>query len=188
MCARIREALLVDDRPLGQSALVRTCKRCAREGRPELVDDPALDACPRCFSMLARNRKTRKHGMRSRPESNSDLLAEMNQRAALIVQDSGQEADAVPYTYASQTRDYVRLELLIESGFAHLAGLAAQDGRVMTTTRGYSRRIADRLVAYIGAKAKLAGQLGLERRTKDVTANSLRDFVAAESRTTDGRD
>ncbi len=75
---------------------------------------------------------------------------------------------AVAYTRASQTRDFVRVELLIESGFAHLAGLAIEDGRVMTTARGYSRRIADRLVAYIGAKAKLAAQLGIERKQKQV--------------------
>jgi len=53
--------VLPTGRPSVEAALtlasVRTCRRCLREGRPA-VDDPSLDACRRCFSVLKGERIT----------------------------------------------------------------------------------------------------------------------------------
>src|SRR3982751_394214 len=48
---------------VGQLAAPRTWRRCLREGRPHLVDDPDRQDCPRCFCALKGNRKAQKRGL-----------------------------------------------------------------------------------------------------------------------------
>jgi hypothetical protein len=69
-----------------------------------------------------------KSGIYTRPEKNPALVLEMNARATEILGDLGGN-DSAAYVLASQVRSYVRLELLEESGFAHLARALAAGGR-----------------------------------------------------------
>ena len=103
-----------------QTALVRTCRRCLREGRDATVDDPTLDDCPRCHSVLKGNSRRRTHGMRSRPEMHPDTAALFLASVNAILADSGCDTASHPpsYVFASQAQDYVRTEMLIETGFA----------------------------------------------------------------------
>ena len=136
-------------------ATSRTCRRCEREGRPAQVDDPDLQVCPRCRSALKANALARKHGLRSRPEMHPDSAREFLNRVDRVLVDAGQRSEPT-YTFLSQARDYIRLELLIETGFNTIAD------------SGGSPKVVDQLLALIGTKARLAAQIGLVRRATDV--------------------
>jgi hypothetical protein len=132
----------------------RTCRRCLREGRPALVEDPALDVCPRCKSALLGNSRALVHGLRSRPELHPDTVRLFVERVERILTDNGKGDDNAVYTFGSQARDYIRLELLIETGFAAVVD------------EGASPKVVSQVVNLIATKARLAQQLGLERRPR----------------------
>jgi hypothetical protein len=141
----------------------RTCRRCEREGRDAVVDDASLDRCPRCKSTLRFNSLAVTRGLRRRPELHPDSARDFLDRVGQVLRDSG-EGDDPPAVRASQTRDFVRLELLIETAFNAIAD------------RGASPKVIDQLVTLIATKARLAAQLGLARRSRPV--RSLADVLA----------
>ena len=119
--------------------------------RYAIVDDATAHRCPRCKSTLKGNALAVTHGLRSRPELHPDTQELFLDRVKSIQTDNGQANDPA-YIFASQSRDYVRLELLIETRFAHAA------------ERGASPKVIDQLLGLIAAKARLASQIGLQRK------------------------
>lgn len=151
--AEARAALVSADRP-------RTCRRCLREGREASVTDPQAERCPRCQCALRGNRGPRKHGLRSRPEIHPDQAREFLDRVDRILRDKGHTADdgsdPAAYVLTSQSASYVRLEMMEETAFAAVA------------TKGASSKTRLELVKVIAAKARLAEQIGLDRRQRGI--------------------
>ena len=161
------------DRPL------RTCSKCGH-GTTE-----AGDRCPapRCGAVLPGNGLAVTHGMDRALERQPEAVAEIEARAARVFSDLGGDPS---YVMASQVRDYIRLELMVESGFAHLAGLADDaDSGLVVTGKGRTRALADKLVAHLQAKHRIAIALGLRRVERDM--GSLESYAAALGKASDGR-
>lgn len=114
------------------------------------------------------------HGFRRAVERHPGVLAALTESAANIERELGD----LSLIKQSQVRDYVRLELLIEDGFAHLAGLAGDNHPLLVTGKGKSRPVVKELVRAILVKAQLAARLGLERRTKDARTLDPRDWLS----------
>ena len=83
-----------------------------------------------------------------------------------VLADAGCDTASNPPScvFTSQAQDYVRTELLIETGFAAVV------------ERGASEKTIAQLVTLVATKARLAQQLGLERRQRPVA--SPMDYLA----------
>ena len=98
----------------------------------------------------------------------SSALALFQERVRAILLDAGQSIDGLSdppaYEFASQVDDYVRLEFMVETGFASVV------------ERGANEKTLALLLTTISTKARLAQQLGMERRSKPVA--TLADILA----------
>jgi hypothetical protein len=132
----------------------RTCRRCQT-----VEADPQVNVCSQCRSLLRGHRKRQTHGLSSRPELHPDTARLFVERVDHVLADAGYSgtAESAPYTYGSQARDFVRLELLVETGFAAVADA------------GSAGKVIDQLNTLIATKARLAGQLGLKRKARPTT-------------------
>lgn len=100
----------------------------------------------------------------------------MREKAGAIVADLGGDVSTIR---ADLIGDYCRADLLIETVSAHI------EQRGAFTQGGKRRPAVDLLLSLIDRRLKLAITLGIERRSRDLTALSAAEYAALQERARD---